>query len=144
MVEAERESRPGSVRTRAIIVLLKKDHQLILLGEGQRPKEHAVNDAEDGGVGADAESESEDGDDGEAGAFDEEAEGEADVLEQSEHGFSRGGSRRESTSSFRRMVSAIVISAGRGPSRLPSYLRASRVNKPLPYKRCVGGGDCVR
>jgi len=25
------------------------------------------------------------------------------------------------------------VGKGRGPSRLPSFLRANRVNKPLPY-----------
>ena len=43
-------------------------------------QEDGVDDAEDGGVGADAECEREDGDDGEGRIFAKRAEGEADVL----------------------------------------------------------------
>ena len=53
----------------------------------KRAEEHTVYDAEDGGVRADAERESEDGNRGKARAFCEEAKGEANVLHQSEHGF---------------------------------------------------------
>ena len=53
----------------------------------KRAEEHAVYDAEDGGVRADAESERENGDRREARALCEEPEGEANVLHQSEHGF---------------------------------------------------------
>ncbi len=53
----------------------------------QRAEEDGVDDAEDGGVGADAEREGEDGHEREAGRFAELAESEAEVV----HGFSEGG-----------------------------------------------------
>src|ERR1700741_2009885 len=49
---------------------------------GQRAEENTVNDTEDGGGGADAESEGKNGDGGEGGRFFKEAEGEARVLEE--------------------------------------------------------------
>ena len=49
--------------------------------ERQRAEEDGVDDAEDGGIGADAESESEDGDGGEAGGFRERADGVFQVLQ---------------------------------------------------------------
>ena len=60
------------------------------IAKGERAQEDGVYDAEDGGVRADAESEREDGDRGEAGAFCEEPEGVAKILQQSRHGFSSG------------------------------------------------------
>src|ERR1700722_8974797 len=53
-------------------------------------QEDAVYDAKDGGVRSDAQRERKNGDGGEAGALCEEPEGVANVLHQSEHGFSRG------------------------------------------------------
>ena len=52
------------------------------LGERQRPQEQRVDDAEDGGAGADAEPGDQDGEDGEAGVAAQRAEGVAEVLEQ--------------------------------------------------------------
>ncbi len=48
--------------------------------EGERAEDDGVDDAEDGRVGADAEGESEDGDESEAGIFAEGAEGVAEIL----------------------------------------------------------------
>src|SRR5271170_6263710 len=48
---------------------LKKKYELAGIGEGQSLQQDGVDDAEDGGVGADAEGEREDSDDGEAGRF---------------------------------------------------------------------------
>jgi hypothetical protein len=83
----------------------------------KRTEKYAVYDAEDGGVCADAERESKNSDRREARAFCEEPEGKANVLDQSEHGFpeilAKVVSMRESTSSFRRMLSTIVIGCDR-------------------------------
>jgi hypothetical protein len=46
----------------------------------ERMEENGVDDGENGGVGADAEAEREDGDGGEAGAFEEVAESAANIL----------------------------------------------------------------
>ena len=51
------------------------------LVEGERAEHGGVDDGEDGGVGADAEGEDEDGADGEGGVVAEGAEGLAEVLE---------------------------------------------------------------
>ena len=59
---------------------LKHVEKLLCSWVGKRLQEHGVNDAENGGVGADAESECEDGNDGEAGRLAEHANGEAEVL----------------------------------------------------------------
>jgi hypothetical protein len=50
--------------------------------EWERAEEDGVDDGKDGGVGADTEGESEDGNSGEGGGFSEEAEGEAGVVEE--------------------------------------------------------------
>ncbi len=50
------------------------------VGEREWAKDDGVDDAEDGGVCADAERESEDGDEGEAGIFAERAKGVAEIL----------------------------------------------------------------
>jgi hypothetical protein len=50
----------------------------VVVGKGM--KENIFNDAEDGGVGADAESEGEYSDGGEAGGFAQHAEGVANIL----------------------------------------------------------------
>jgi hypothetical protein len=47
---------------------------------GQRAEQDGIDDGEDGGVSANAESESQDGDGGEAGIFAERAEGETKIL----------------------------------------------------------------
>lgn len=49
------------------------------MGEGQRPEQNTIDEAVNGRVGAEAESEGEDGDQREAGAFSHGAEGEAEV-----------------------------------------------------------------
>ncbi len=56
---AERELRQRGAVLRG---LLAERHHAIRLGERQRLEQHGVDDAEDGGVGADAEGEREDGD----------------------------------------------------------------------------------
>src|SRR5215470_8007787 len=58
-----------------------KHHKLLRIPDRQRAKESRVNQAKDGGVGADAEGEGKHGDGGEAGRFAEHAEGEAQILQ---------------------------------------------------------------
>ena len=78
----------GEVRRGALIHHLQVDalaaviqaDQPLGLGEGQRLQQHAVDDAEDGGGGADAERQRQDRDDGESGLRDEPAARVADVL----------------------------------------------------------------
>ncbi len=53
--------------------------------KGKRAKENGVNDAEHRGGSADAERESEDRDDGEAGLLRQRAQGEAKILEEGWH-----------------------------------------------------------
>ena len=61
---------------------------------GQRPQQHAADHAEDRGVGADAEREGQHGDEREAGALAERAEGEAEVVQQTGHEGSPGALAR--------------------------------------------------
>ena len=67
-------------------------NQPILVRERERAKEDGVDDREDGGVGADAQREGEDGDGGEAEVLAHQAQGEADVLRQDLQVLARGGS----------------------------------------------------
>ena len=53
--------------------------------DGERAKEYGVNDGEDGRVGSDADGQGENGDDGEAGRFEEDAETVAKVLKECVH-----------------------------------------------------------
>ena len=55
-------------------------HRAIRLGPRQRPQQHGVHDAEDRGVGADAERQRQHGDGGKAGVARERARAEAQVL----------------------------------------------------------------
>ncbi len=57
-------------------------HQLLGVGEGQRAQQERVHHAEDGNVGADAESENQNGDDGKARIAAQRAEGVLQVLQQ--------------------------------------------------------------
>ena len=59
--------------------------ELVRFGEWKRIEEYTVDDGEEGGVGADAQSESEDGDGGEAGILEEHAHAVADVLPKIHH-----------------------------------------------------------
>ena len=61
------------------------DHELAGMRVGERGEQRGVDDAEDGGIGADAESQGEHGDRGEAGIFAEEAEAKAKVAQQVGH-----------------------------------------------------------
>ena len=54
---------------------------MILLGERQRLQQHAVNHAEDRGIGANAESQREDGDESECGASPKQADAKTQVLQ---------------------------------------------------------------
>ena len=70
-----------------VAVDLGPDHDdAVGLVVGKGSEERGVDDAEDGGVGADAEGESEDGDGGEAGVFEEETEAEDEVAPTVAHG----------------------------------------------------------
>ena len=61
---------------------LGDQHHAVRLGVGQRAQEHRVEHAVDGGVGADAERERQDGDDGEAGTAGQQAKTDPGVLPQ--------------------------------------------------------------
>ena len=63
------------------VVLLDGDKALGI-GVGKRAQQHAVDDAEDGGVGADAERESEYGDDGESRRFSQHSQRVAKIAEE--------------------------------------------------------------
>src|SRR5579884_1257703 len=62
-------------------------HQAVSLGVWQRAQQKRVDGAEDGGVGADAERESQDGGEGESGGAGQQAQAEAKVLDE---GFEAG------------------------------------------------------
>ena len=59
----------------------RNDHELLGMRVRKRLEHHTVHNAEDRGVGADAEGEGQDGDGGEAGRFAQHAEGEATIRE---------------------------------------------------------------
>src|SRR3954454_11972587 len=84
---------------------VEHDDELVRIVVRKRAKEHGVDDAENGGVGADAESEREYGGDGESGATTERTESEAyvleDALEQSTSAdFADSGGERFDTTGF--------------------------------------------
>ena len=60
---------------------LAQVHDAVGLGVGQRPQQHAVDDAEDGGVGADAEAERQDEGEREPRHAGQRAQREADVVD---------------------------------------------------------------
>src|SRR3954453_21701593 len=60
---------------------VEHDDELVRIVVRKRAKEHGVDDAENGGVGADAESEREHDGDGESGATTERAKSEANILQ---------------------------------------------------------------
>ena len=57
-----------------------EDDEMLRVGDGDGAEHDAVDDGEDGGVGADAEGEGEDDDGGEERGFADAAEGEAEIL----------------------------------------------------------------
>src|ERR1043165_5941759 len=63
----------------------KQRHQLAGIGKRQRPQEHGVDDAEDGGVGADAERERDRRDDAQAGRLHQHAQAKLYVLNDGFH-----------------------------------------------------------
>ena len=73
---------------------LAEVHQALPVLVGQRPQQDAADHAEDRGVGADAERQGEHGDEGEAGALAERAQGEAEVVQQTGHEGSPGARAR--------------------------------------------------
>src|ERR1700732_2463462 len=69
-----------------------EEYELLGMGDGQGAEEDGVEQGEDGGVGSDAEGEREQGDGGEAGALEQAADAEANVLKEVvEGGFPAGG-----------------------------------------------------
>ena len=70
---------------RALRRLVEEPHEPIGLVERQRPQQHRVDDAEDGGVGADAEREDRDHGDGERRRAEQDPEGVAEVGKQRAH-----------------------------------------------------------
>jgi len=66
-------------------VVLPHHRQPVRIGIGERPEEQRVDDAEDGGVGADAERERGNGDEGESRRADQEARRVAEVLDEVSH-----------------------------------------------------------
>ena len=71
-------------------VALVDGDQLTGLRVRERVEEDTVHHREERGVGTDTESEGGDGDDRKGGRLEEHAEGEADVLSESDHGQPRG------------------------------------------------------
>ena len=88
----EVEIADGSLRLSA--VALVDGDQLAGLRVGERIEEHAVDYGEKGCVGADADGEGDDSDEGKGWRLEEHAEGKANVLEESGHGW--GGPRGNS------------------------------------------------
>ena len=76
----------GRVLLAGLDLLVVDRDQPIGVVEGQGPEEHRVHDAEDGGVGSDAERQRDDRDEREAGSLDEGAPGDPEVGEESGHG----------------------------------------------------------
>ena len=85
MAEAEELAHVHSGFARLIVVGLNEQDEAIGFGEGERAKEQAVDDGEDGGVRADAERQGEDRDGGEARRLSQGPKTEAEVLPQGFH-----------------------------------------------------------
>ena len=64
------------------LILIEDAYDAAGIGVGERAQEHAVNHAEDGGIGADAQRDGENNDGGEAGTFGERARAVAQVAEE--------------------------------------------------------------
>ena len=71
---------PGDASDHAAAPGAAEDHQLLGIAHRQLSQEQLVREAEDGGVGADAEGQSEHRDDGEAGRLAQHADSEAQIL----------------------------------------------------------------
>ena len=70
----------GDTGDAAAAELLAEGDEVLRVGDGKRLQHEVVDEGEDGGVGADAEGQREDGDGGEAGTFGHHAETVADVV----------------------------------------------------------------
>ena len=66
--------------TGTVLVRIRKNDQLLRMRNGERAQQDRVEDTENGGIGTDPQSKSEDGDQGETCVFCEHARGEANVL----------------------------------------------------------------
>src|SRR5258706_6112181 len=94
-------------------------HDPLRIGKGERPQQDGVDDAEDGGVGADTDRQAEHGDDGETRALEQHPEGKAKIADQGTHGMR-------------------ALPAGTKAHRLPGTLRRGRGGgfrpaSPPPY-----------
>ena len=70
----------GKIHLAALSIHFAEMNELFGMGVGKRAKKNTVENAEDGRVGADAESEREDGDYGKRGIFAKGTQGEAQIL----------------------------------------------------------------
>ncbi len=68
-----------------VVAVAGEEDETLRLLDGEEAEEDLIEEAEDGGVGSDAEGERGDGDGGEDGGFGEGAEGEAEIADQSVH-----------------------------------------------------------
>jgi hypothetical protein len=89
LAEARGGNRSLEVAQRGIPVLDR--HQAVRLGVAQRPEQHRIDGAEDGGVGPDAEGEREHDDQGESGTLEQAADAVPEVLQQGIHDVARLG-----------------------------------------------------
>src|SRR5205085_9857382 len=87
--------------------------QAALFAPAQRPEQHRMHHAEDGGGGADAEGEREDGRDGEAGGPGQSPEGESQVAKKGFHGHSARRADMGSMRAARRAGVALAATAVR-------------------------------
>ena len=75
-----------------LFLLLAKEDQLVAIGIRKRPQQHRMDNAENGGVGADAEGEGENGDGGKAGILAHHAESVGAIVDQGFPVLARRGS----------------------------------------------------
>jgi hypothetical protein len=68
-----------------MFLLEAKNYDLAGILDGKRPKEKGIDDAEDGGVGADTQRERQHGDGCKSGVLDQHSRGEANILPERLH-----------------------------------------------------------
>src|SRR5436305_1209993 len=123
----------GWVRRRpecSLAALLGQHEQPILLGEGQRAKQHAVHHAEHGGVGADGECQGQDRRGREAGTLAEGPDRIPEVSEQSVHHSARRATVGSVATARRTGTTVAASDATVSPMAAPAYAAGSRGPTP--------------
>src|SRR5439155_1370928 len=128
----------GWVRRRpecSLAALLGQHEQPILLGEGQRAKQHAVHHAEHGGVGADGECQGQDRRGREAGTLAERPHRVAEVGEDGVHHSARRATVGSVATARRTGTTVAASDATVSPMAAPAYAAGSRGPTPKSNAR---------